>query len=185
MRPPRPQWFLSSPPPAQAPPACPPPALPPAQPQVTASCLLYSGAGLGVHSELVLQFLEQMRRFPFVFKSCVCLVTQSCLTFCDSMDYSPPGSSVHGILQARTLRWVTISFSGGSCPPRDRTRVSCIAGGFFTTEPAGKPLFRSAVVNYILVGLCSGSVLVATMPVDTAFYSSYLCFFFSFFSQSC
>ena len=100
------------------------------------------------------------------------------------MDCSPPGSSVHGILQARTLRWVTISFSGGSCPPRDRTWVSCIAGGFFTTEPAGKPLFRSAVVNYILVGLCSGSVLVATMPVDTAFYSSYLCFFFSFFSQS-
>ena len=39
------------------------------------------------------------------------LVAQSCLTLCDPMDYSPPGSSVHGILQARVLEWVAISFS--------------------------------------------------------------------------
>ena len=44
---------------------------------------------------------------------CVCvLVTQSCLTLCDPMDYSLPGSSVHEILQARILEWVAISFSG-------------------------------------------------------------------------
>ena len=43
---------------------------------------------------------------------CVCvLVAQSCLTLCDPMDCIPPGSSVHGILQARTLEWVAISFS--------------------------------------------------------------------------
>ena len=43
---------------------------------------------------------------------CVCvLVTQSCLTLCDPVDCSPPGSSVHGILQARVLEWVAISFS--------------------------------------------------------------------------
>ena len=42
------------------------------------------------------------------------LVTQSCLTLCDPMDYSPPGSSVHGILQARILEWVAIPFSRGS-----------------------------------------------------------------------
>ena len=42
------------------------------------------------------------------------LVTQLCLTLCDPMDYSPLGSSVHGILQARILKWVTISFSKGS-----------------------------------------------------------------------
>ena len=43
---------------------------------------------------------------------CVCvLVTQLCLTLCDAMDYSPPGSSFHGILQARVLEWVAISFS--------------------------------------------------------------------------
>ena len=47
--------------------------------------------------------------------------------------YSPPGSSVHGILQARILEWVAISFSRGSSRPRDRTLFSCIAGGFFTS----------------------------------------------------
>ena len=49
--------------------------------------------------------------------SCACacvLVAQSCLTLCDPMDCSPPGSSVHGILQARTLEWVVIAFSRGS-----------------------------------------------------------------------
>jgi len=49
----------------------------------------------------------------------------------DPMDYSPPGSSVHGILQARIPEWVAISFSRGSFQPRDRTRVFCIAGRFF------------------------------------------------------
>ena len=51
------------------------------------------------------------------------LAAQSC---------SPPGSSVHGILQARTLEWVAIPFSRGSSRPRDQTQVSCIAGRFFT-----------------------------------------------------
>ena len=41
-------------------------------------------------------------------------VAQSCPILCDPVDYSPPGSSVHGILQARILEWVTISFSRGS-----------------------------------------------------------------------
>ena len=60
------------------------------------------------------------------------LVVQLCLTLCDPMDYSPPGSSVHGILQARILEWVAIPFSRGSSQPRDQTLVSCIAGRFFT-----------------------------------------------------
>ena len=58
------------------------------------------------------------------------LVAQWCLTFCDPMDCSPPGSSVHGSLQARILEWVAISFSRGSSQPRDQTKVSCIAGRF-------------------------------------------------------
>ena len=57
---------------------------------------------------------------------CCCLVAKSCPTLCDSMDCSPPGSSLHGILQARILEWVAIPFSRGSSWPRDWTRVSCI-----------------------------------------------------------
>ena len=60
------------------------------------------------------------------------LAGQSCLTLCDPMDCSPPGFSVHGILQVRILEWVNIPFSRGSSGPRDQTRVSCIASRFFT-----------------------------------------------------
>ena len=70
---------------------------------------------------------------------CCCLIANFCLTLCDPMDCSPPGSSVHGISQARILEWLASSFSRGSSWPRDRTHVSCIAGGFFITEPPGKP----------------------------------------------
>ena len=59
------------------------------------------------------------------------LVTQSCLTLCDPMDCSPSGSSVHGILQARILEGIAISFSRVSSWPRDRTWISRIAGRFF------------------------------------------------------
>ena len=55
-------------------------------------------------------------------------VTQSCPILWDTMDYSPLGSSVHGLLQAKILEWVAISFSRKSSQPRDRTRISCIAG---------------------------------------------------------
>ena len=50
-------------------------------------------------------------------------------TLCDPRDYT-----VHGILQARILEWVAFPFSRGSSQPRDRTQVSCIAGGFFTNS---------------------------------------------------
>ena len=56
---------------------------------------------------------------------CMCAKSlQSCLSPCDPMDCSPPGSSVHGILQARILESVTIFFSRGSSWPRDQTHVS-------------------------------------------------------------
>ena len=61
----------------------------------------------------------------------MCLVTQLCLTLCSPMDCSLPGSSVHGILQARILEWVAISSSKGSSQPRDQAQVSHVAGGFF------------------------------------------------------
>ena len=59
-------------------------------------------------------------------------------TLWDPMDYSSPGSSVHGILQARILELVAISFSRESSQPRDRTWVSCIAGRFITIWTTGE-----------------------------------------------
>ena len=59
-------------------------------------------------------------------------VAQSCPTLCNPMDCSLPGSSVHGIFQARIQEWVAISFSRGSSQLRDQTQVSCIVGRHFT-----------------------------------------------------
>ena len=66
------------------------------------------------------------------------LVAQSCLTLCNPTDCSPPGSSVHGILQASILEWPDIPFSRGSSQPRDWTLVSYIAGRFFTIWATGE-----------------------------------------------
>ena len=69
------------------------------------------------------------------------LVAQLCVTLCDPIDYSLPGSSLHGILQARILEWVAMPFPRGSSWPRDQTCGSwgyCSAGRFFTAEPPRK-----------------------------------------------
>ena len=63
---------------------------------------------------------------------CVCAVAQLYLAVSHPMDCSPPDSSIHGVLQVRTLEWVAIFFYRGSSRPRDQTQVSCIAGRFFT-----------------------------------------------------
>ena len=68
------------------------------------------------------------------------LVTQLCPTLCHPMDCSLPGSSVHGILQARILEWVSIPFSRGSSWPRDQTRVSCIPDSVGEDEEKRKAL---------------------------------------------
>ena len=60
------------------------------------------------------------------------------------MDCRPPGSSVHGIFQARILEWVAISFSRRSSRSRDQTQVSCIAGRFFTVWATGLPAGAAA-----------------------------------------
>ena len=74
---------------------------------------------------------------------CVFWVTQWCLTLCNPIDCSPPGSSSHGFLQARILEWVAIPFSRGSSQPRDRASVSCIAGEFFTVWATREALYDS------------------------------------------
>ena len=70
---------------------------------------------------------------------CECWVAQLGPTLCNLMDCSPPGSSVHGILQARILEWVAIPFSRGSSQPSDRTQVSpALQADSLPSEPPGK-----------------------------------------------
>ena len=67
---------------------------------------------------------------------------QSCLTLCDPIDCTPPGSSVHGILQARKLEWVAMSFPEhlpDAGVERASFNVSALSGGFLTDQPPGKP----------------------------------------------
>ena len=72
--------------------------------------------------------------------------------FCDPMDCSPPGSSFHGILQARILGWVVISFSRGSSWPREQTHISHIAGRFFTVWATGEaPQSKMKPPKYIFL----------------------------------
>ena len=77
------------------------------------------------------------------------LVTWLCLTLCHPTDCSPPGSSVHRILQARILEWVVVPFSRGSS--RSRDQISCIAGRFFTiwATPLLSFIFCSVAQSYI------------------------------------
>ena len=89
------------------------------------------------------------------------------------MDCSPPGSSIHGIFQARILEWVAIPSSKGTSPPRDRTRVSCTAGRLFTVwatreAPTLMDIFISFINRYtghFIYGLSSGSV-VKNLPAN-------------------
>ena len=74
---------------------------------------------------------------------------------CESMDRSPPGSSVHGISQARMLDWIAISFSRGSSWPRERTHISCFTSWFFTAEPLGKLLFSSFMKAFFPGEFCN------------------------------
>ena len=81
------------------------------------------------------------------------LVAESCLTLCDSMDCRLPGSSVHGILQARILEWVAISFSRGSSQLKDQTYVSYVSCtgqvGSLPLALPGKPGESGMLLNVI------------------------------------
>ena len=86
---------------------------------------------------------------------------QLCSTLCGPMDCSLPGSSVHGILQARILQWVVISFFKGSPQPRNWTHIFCITGRFLTTVPSTKLLkiscgiqiFHTCFLPFFIFGL--------------------------------
>ena len=92
----------------------------------------------------------------YIFKV---LVAQSDPTLCNPIDCSPPHSSICGILQARILEWVAIPFSRGSSPFRDQTRVSCIAGRFFTVWATRKaPDNTYIVLKYCLIFIPQNSL---------------------------
>ena len=74
---------------------------------------------------------------------------QSHLTLCNPVDCSPPGFSVHGILQARVLEWVAMPSSRGSSQPKDWTQVSHIADGFFTIWSR----WPNIIVNFYFMSL--------------------------------
>ena len=88
--------------------------------------------------------------FQALLKSyCYCLVSKSCPTLCNPVDYSPPGSSVYGVLQAKILEWVAMPFSRGSSQPRDWIQVSHIAGGFFTVCAIRKQIDSTSLLRLL------------------------------------
>ena len=111
-------------------------------------------------------------------------VTQSCPTLCNPMGCSPPGSPVHGILQAWILEWVAIPFSKSSSQPKDWTQDSCIAGGFLTAwttreappTPRHYPLqvkvLLALVLNATTTLHSSGSPPGSRDPRNSGFFSA-------------
>ena len=89
-------------------------------------------------------------------------VAQSFPTLCDPMDCSLQAFSVHGILQARILEWITVSFSRGSSRPRDRTQVSRIGGRCFNLWAT-----REAQIYWVR-NHCSSMLLIHTTAADQA-----------------
>ena len=89
--------------------------------------------------ELPLDYFITLRNLVFARQSInmlnLCSVAQLYLTLCDPMDYSLPGSSIHGIFLAKILEWVAILFFRGSSQPRDGTEVSCIADSRGSSQP--------------------------------------------------
>ena len=110
---------------------------------------------------VVLRMLEASGLEPLQYVSGVAdNCAQSCPTLCDPMDHSPPGSFPHGILQARILQWVAISYSRGIFPTQGSNPcLLCLlhilhrlAGRFFTTVPSGKPQIKG------YPWLCKGNI---------------------------
>ena len=111
-------------------------------------------------------------------KKAAVLITQSCPTLCDPMDYSLPGSSVHGILQERIMEWVVMPSAMGSSQPRDQTQASHTAGRFSPYDPPGKPQESRELPIFIglfvLMGGKNSLYILDTSPFSDMFYK-YLC----------
>ena len=110
--------------------------------------------------KLHIQFMEMsfcLENWISVSCACVCSVGKSYLTLWDPMDCSPPGSSVHGILQARILEWVAMPSSRGSSQLRDWTHIFCSAGRFFISEllwriqPSSSEQQKSPKIHFVTI----------------------------------
>ena len=104
-------------------------------------------------------------------------VTQSCPTLCDPMDYSLPGSSVHGIFHARVLEWNAISFSRGSSWPRDRTQVSHIVDRWLTVWATREVL--NWLTNALLVPSTThsfASIVSSLLRIEIGFFNNFIYF---------
>ena len=77
------------------------------------------------------------------------MLVQSCLTLCNPMNCSPPGSSVYGVSQARMLEWVVTSYSRGASQPTDPTRVSCIGRQVLYYSATWEALANSTVKKLV------------------------------------
>ena len=143
--------------------------------QNTAASLCQYG-GLGwkrIHWEVgidlySLLYTKQTTRTPCIQCVCVCCRVR----LCDPMDCSPPGSSVHGILQARILVWVAISSSKGSSQPRDQTYVSCVScvGGFSypsTTREAQLYIMGNSIPQSVIIRIFTTDSLCCTAEINT------------------
>ena len=100
------------------------------------------------------------------------------------MDYSPPGSSAHGIFQARILEWVAIHLSRESSQPRTQTWVSCIAGKFFTISATKEAhavivcivLLSGVSIFYLVSFILYISSIESAIPTLFFLFSSFLFF---------
>ena len=101
------------------------------------------------------------------------LVVQSYPTLCDPMECSLLGSSVHGILQARILEEVAVSFSRGSSQPRDQTWVSCVAGRFFIIWTAREAQSKFSGDEFPLLLFIRGSCNFAFNSEGQFFWAKY------------
>ena len=112
-------------------------------------CLYLAGSSTAFHTDekaLLLETFCLSIFLPFLCVSFHFLIAQACLTLCDPMDCSSPGSSVHGMFQARILEQVAISFSRRSSWPRDWTQVSHIVGRCFTIWATGEVYFSIKMI---------------------------------------
>ena len=109
---------------------------------------------------------------------CCCELLKSCPALCNPMDCSLPGSSVHGILQARTMEWVAISFSRGTSLPRDWTHtsyVSCIARWILYYWATWEALFFifKFQISFLWVGL-QVTLLTRMVPMNITSWDKFL-----------